>query len=121
MQVTWAEMHGDSSTIQVTQFNCYLRMRYAQFRAFQVAILLKNLHASEGDTGLIHRSGGALGGENDDRLQYLAREIPRTEEPSGLQSMGSQRFGHTFMSCPIHWESNREQNTKGILSNSLKQ
>ena len=24
----------------------------------------------------------------------LAWRIPRTEEPSGLQSMGSQRFGH---------------------------
>ena len=50
----------------------------------------------------------------------LAWEIPRTEEPSGLQSMGSQRVGHTFMSCPIHWESNVEQNTKSILSSSLK-
>ena len=26
----------------------------------------------------------------------------------------------TFMSCPIHWESNVEQNAKSILSNSLK-
>ena len=24
----------------------------------------------------------------------LARKIPRTEEPDGLQSMGSQRVGH---------------------------
>ena len=50
----------------------------------------------------------------------LAWEIPRTEEPSGLQSMGSQRVGYTFMSCPIYWESNVEQNAKSILSNSLK-
>ena len=25
---------------------------------------------------------------------FLARKIPRTEEPGGLQSMGSQRAGH---------------------------
>ena len=78
MQVTWAEMHGNSSMIQLTQFNCYLRMYYAQFRAFQVAILLKNLPASAGDTGLIHRSGRSLGGENDDLLQYSCLGNPKS-------------------------------------------
>ena len=77
MQVTWAEMHGNSSMIQLTQFNCYFRMCYAQVRAFQVAILLKNLRASPGDTSLIHRSGGSLGGENDDQLQYSCLGNPK--------------------------------------------
>ena len=32
----------------------------------------------------------------------LAWEIPWTEEPGGLQSMGSQRVGHDFM-INTHW------------------
>ena len=44
--------------------------------------------------------GSILGSErspeegNDNPLQYLAWRIPWTEEPGGLQSMGSQRVGH---------------------------
>ena len=30
----------------------------------------------------------------------LAREIPRTEEPDGLESMGSQRVGHYWATKP---------------------
>ena len=73
MQVTWAEMHGNSSMIQLTQFNCYLRMCYAQVRAFQVAILLKNLPANAGDTrdsGSISGSGRSPGVQNGNPLQY---------------------------------------------------
>ena len=32
----------------------------------------------------------------------LAWEIPRTEEPHGLQSMGSQRAGHNLATQPQH-------------------
>ena len=32
----------------------------------------------------------------------LAWEIPRTEEPRGLQSMGSQRVGHNLATQPQH-------------------
>jgi len=31
---------------------------------------------------------------NGNPLQYSCLEIPWTEEPGGLQSMGSQRVGH---------------------------
>ena len=31
----------------------------------------------------------------------LARKIPWTEEPGGLQSMGSQRVGHDCVTEPI--------------------
>ena len=34
------------------------------------------------------------GNENSNPSQYLAWETPWTEEPGGLQSMGSQRVGH---------------------------
>ena len=42
--------------------------------------------------GLGRSPGGGLGNP----LQYLAWRIPRTEEPGGLQSMGSQRVRHDW-------------------------
>ena len=43
------------------------------------------------------------------RSRILTWRIPRTEEPSGLQSMGSQRVGH-----------DRAINTNGDTSGKLK-
>ena len=53
--------------------------------------------ANAGDTrdlGLIPGLGRSPGGGHGNPLQYSCLEIPRTEEPSGLQSIGSQRIGH---------------------------
>ena len=49
-----------------------------------------------GDWGLIPGSGRYLGEGNSNPLQYscLENPIPWTEEPGGLQFMGSQRVGH---------------------------
>ena len=38
-------------------------------------------------------SGGSPGGGHGNPLQYSCLENPWTKEPSGLQSMGSQRVG----------------------------
>ena len=61
-------------------------------------LVVKNLPASAGDirdTGLIPRLGRSSGGGHGSPLQYSClRESPRTEEPEGLQSMGSHRVGH---------------------------
>ena len=54
--------------------------------------MVKNLPANAGDTGdlgLIPGLGTFLGGTS-----ILAWKIPCTEEPGGLQSMGSQTVGH---------------------------
>ena len=46
------------------------------------------------DVGLIPRLGRSPSSkEMAFRSSFLARKIPRTEEPGGLQSMGSQRVG----------------------------
>jgi len=37
---------------------------------------------------------------NGKPLQDIAREIPWTEEPGGLQSMGLQRFRHDLATKP---------------------
>ena len=47
------------------------------------------------ETGLlIPESVRSPGEENGNPLHYPARIIPWTEEPGGLQSMGSQRVRH---------------------------
>ena len=59
---------------------------------FTDGTVVKNLPANAGDTGdlgLIPGLGTFLGGTS-----ILDWKIPCTEEPGGLQSMGSQRVGH---------------------------
>ena len=53
--------------------------------------MVKNLPANSGDAGLIPGSGRSPGEGNGDPLQYSCWEIPRTEEPGGLQSLASQK------------------------------
>ena len=55
---------------------------------------VKNLPANARDVGSISGSGRSPGGGHGNPLQYLAWRIPWTEEPGGLQAMGSQRVGH---------------------------
>ena len=59
--------------------------------------MVKNPLANAGDTrdeGLIPDSGRSPGEEMATYSSILVWKIPWTEEPSGLQSIGSQRVGH---------------------------
>ena len=58
---------------------------------FPGGLVVKNLPANAGDEGSIPESGRSPGEGNSNPLQYSCWEIPRTEEPGGLQSIGSQR------------------------------
>ena len=58
---------------------------------------VKNPPANAGDVGLIPGLGKPLEKEMATHASVLAWEIPWTEEPGGMQSMGSQRFGHDRM------------------------
>ena len=54
--------------------------------------MVKNPSANAGDMGSIPESGRSPGeGNGNTRVGILAWEIPRTEEPGGLQLMGSQK------------------------------
>ena len=53
--------------------------------------MVKNLSASAGDTGSIPGLGISPEKKMATHSSILAWEIPRTEEPGGLQSQGSQR------------------------------
>ena len=48
-----------------------------------------------GNPGSIPGSGRSLEKETATHCGILAWRIPRTEEPDGLQSLGSQRVGHS--------------------------
>ena len=50
--------------------------------------MVKNLPVNAGDMSSIRGSGRSPGEGNGNHSSILAREIPRTEEPGGLQSMG---------------------------------
>ena len=65
--------------------------------ASQGGSVVKNLPASAGDmrdTSSIPGSGNPLEEETANHSSILAWRIPWTEEPGGLQAMGSQRVGH---------------------------
>ena len=65
-------------------------------RASQVALVVKNLPASAGDTdtGSIHGQEDSPGGRYGNPLLYSCLENPWTEELGRLQSIGLQRVGH---------------------------
>ena len=54
----------------------------------------KESACNAGDLGSVPGWGRSLGEGNDYPLQYSCLENPWTEEPGGLQSMGSQTVGH---------------------------
>ena len=71
--------------------------RTFNLRASQAVLMVKNLPANAGDVrgmGSIPRLGRSPGGGHGNSLLYSCWRIPWTEEPGGLQSIGSQRAGH---------------------------
>ena len=65
--------------------------------ASQVALVVKNPHANAGDVreaGLIPGLGRSLEEGMATHSSILAWKIPWTEDPGGLESVGSQRVGH---------------------------
>ena len=64
-------------------------------QGLQSGSVVKNLPANAGVAGWIHGSGRfPLEKEIATHSGILAWEMPGTEEPGGLQSMGSQRVKH---------------------------
>ena len=55
--------------------------------------MVKNPPANAGDAGSTPELGRSPGEGNGNPVQYSCWEIPWTEKPGELQSMGSQRVG----------------------------
>ena len=58
--------------------------------------VVKNLPANAGNAGLIPGLGRFPGEGNGNPVQYSCLGNPWTEEPGGLQSIGSQRVRHSL-------------------------
>ena len=83
-----------NSHFEVPCVTLTLRSPHSQFPGGSV---VKDPPASAGDAedwGLIPGSGRSLEEDMATHSSILAWEIPWTEEPGGLPSMGSQRVGH---------------------------
>ena len=75
------------------------RLRYQEAEVPRVhkspcGLISKEHACNAGDLDSIPRWGRSPGGGHGTPLQYSCLENPWTEEPGGLQSMGSQRVGH---------------------------
>ena len=65
--------------------------------ASKVVQVVKSLPADAGDArdaGVIPGSGRSFEKEMTTHSSILAWRVPQTEEPGGLQCVGSQRVGH---------------------------
>ena len=73
---------------------CIIKMFYSPNGGFPCGSDGKESVCNVGDPGTIPGLGRSPGEGNDNPLQCSCLEIPWTEEPGGLQFMGSQRVGH---------------------------
>ena len=72
------------------------RVVYSSLKGFPDSSLVKHPPASARDEGSIPGQEDPLEKEMTTHTSILAWGIPRTEEPSGLESMASQRVGHNL-------------------------
>ena len=80
-----------------TTFRFYYYLRKMTHGASRVALVVKNLPANAGDirdTGSVSGSGRSSGEGHGNPSSILAWRIPWTEEPGGLQSLGSHGPRH---------------------------
>ena len=80
--------------------------RHSFFYTSQMVLVIKNPLANAGNAGSISGSGDPLEEGMATHSSILFWRIPWTEEPGGLQSMGSQRVRHDWsdLACtPTRW------------------
>ena len=89
---------NSSRTLHSVKHNCYFIYSIVLFishiQAFLVAQMVKNLPAMQKTWVQPLGQEDPLEKRMATHSSILARTIPWTEEPGGLQPMGSQRVGH---------------------------
>ena len=94
---TFLNLAKCSSNARITSSASYLTSEWQRPRGFPGSSVVKNPPASAGDQEMWVPSLGQEDPLEEEMASYssiLAWEIPGTEEPGGLQSMGSQRVRH---------------------------
>ena len=82
------------------------------FSGFPGGSAVKNLPVNAGDAGDI---GSIPGSGNCNLLQYLAWEIPRTDEPGRLQFMRTQRVRYDLVTKQQHYIFNKFYIERSLL------
>ena len=100
------EFHGQRSLVGYSPWVCkqldtteQLTKPWAGIKVSFIAQLVKKSACNAGDLGSIPGLGRSPGEGNGNPLQYSCLKNPWTEEPGGLQSMGSQ-VGHDSATKP---------------------
>ena len=76
---------------------CTIYVGWSANVGFPGGSVVKNPPANAGHTGSLPGSGRSLWKGNATHSSILSREMPWTEEPGRLQSMGSQRVRHDWV------------------------
>ena len=104
---------GRSISLFMHHFEIRIYVKLVSVWTSQVALVVKNPPTNAGDvrdSGSIPGWGRSPGGGHGNPCSTLAWRIPWTEEPGGLQSMGSQRVGQDWSdlartySVSLAWE-----------------
>ena len=90
------------SLLQVITLPSFLNSLFSLYKASLVAQMVKNLPARQETRMQSLGREGPLEEEMATHTSVLAWRIPRTEEPGGLQSVGSQRVGHDWAAKHAH-------------------
>ena len=77
----------------------WLRLLYHKYDELPCSLYCKESACNAGDLGSIPEWGRSSGEGNAAHSSILAWRIPWTEEPGGLQSMGSQLGTHIYHKC----------------------
>ena len=84
-------IHSVYGSLSNFYFQQLIEPKYFSSMGFPGDSVVKNPPANAGDLDSIPGLGRSPGKGNGNPLQDSCLEIPRTEEPGRLQSMGSQR------------------------------
>ena len=84
-------IHSVYGSLSNFYFQQLIEPKYFSSMGFPGDSVVKNPPANAGDLDSIPGLGRSPGKGNGNPLQDYCLEIPRTEEPGRLQSMGSQR------------------------------
>ena len=85
------------SPLSIYPYRTIFCFSYTQYWGFSGGSDGKESACNAGDPDLIPGLGRSPEGGHDNLLQYTCLENPQTEESGGLQSMGSQRVRHNWV------------------------
>ena len=106
-RIPWTEEPGGLQSIgsKRVRYNWSSLAHTYMYMGFASGSAVENLPVNAvdaGDTSLIPGSRRSHGGRHGSPCSILAWEIPWTEEPGGLHSMGLQRAGHDWVTEHAH-------------------